>query len=130
MENPIDSTQTFRKGWLKNGNPPGDVNAAPRCGAKTRRGAACQATAMRNGRCRMHGGASTGPRTQEGYGKIAALALEARAVLFRSYGGTEARTRASPTKSGAPEAIVTGYRAALVSPTQSCTSRKTPGSED
>jgi hypothetical protein len=66
MENPIDSTQTPRRGWLKNGNPPGDPNTAPRCGAKTRRGTACQSPAMRNGRCRMHGGTSTGPRTPEG----------------------------------------------------------------
>ena len=51
---------------LKNGNPVGDPNSAPRCGARTRRGAACQAPAMANGRCRMHGGASTGPRTAEG----------------------------------------------------------------
>ncbi|MGO9444090.1 MAG: HGGxSTG domain-containing protein [Thiobacillaceae bacterium] len=55
-----------RRGWLKNGNPPGDPNTAPRCGAKTRRGTPCQSPAMRNGRCRMHGGASTGPRTPEG----------------------------------------------------------------
>lgn len=55
-----------RRGWLKNGNPPGDPNTAPRCGAKTRRGTACKAPAMSNGRCRMHGGASTGPRTPEG----------------------------------------------------------------
>lgn len=53
-------------GWLKNDNPPGDPNSAPRCGAKTRRGQECRAPAMRNGRCRMHGGASTGPRTEEG----------------------------------------------------------------
>ena len=66
MENPIDTTKTPRRGWLKNGNPPGDPNSAPRCGSKTRRGTACQAPAMRNGRCRMHGGASTGPRTPEG----------------------------------------------------------------
>ena len=52
---------------LKNGNPVGDLNSAPRCGARTRRGTACQAPAMaKNGRCRMHGGASTGPRTAEG----------------------------------------------------------------
>ena len=53
-------------GWLKNGNPPGDPNTAPRCGAKTRKGKKCRAPAMRNGRCRMHGGTSTGPRTQAG----------------------------------------------------------------
>ena len=66
MENPIGKTQTARRGWLKNGNPPGNPNSAPRCGAKTRRSKACQAPAMPNGRCRMHGGASTGPRTAEG----------------------------------------------------------------
>ena len=55
-----------RKGWLKNGNPPGDLSNAPRCGAKTRKGTPCRAPAMKNGRCRMHGGKSTGPRTPEG----------------------------------------------------------------
>jgi uncharacterized protein YjcR len=30
------------------------------CGAKTRKGAPCRSPAMRNGRCRMHGGKSTG----------------------------------------------------------------------
>ncbi len=37
-----------------------------RCGAKTRRGTPCLAPAMKNGRCRLHGGKSTGPRTPEG----------------------------------------------------------------
>jgi len=55
-----------RRGWLKNGNPPGDFMQAARCGAKTRRGTLCQGPAMRNRRCRMHGGASTGPRTLAG----------------------------------------------------------------
>lgn len=55
-----------RRGWLKNGNPPGDLTKAARCGAKTRRGTPCQGPAMANGRCRMHGGPSTGPRTPEG----------------------------------------------------------------
>lgn len=40
--------------------------AAPSCGGRTRNGSPCQAPAMRNGRCRMHGGLSTGPRTPEG----------------------------------------------------------------
>lgn len=51
---------------LKNGNRQGNPMNAPRCGAKTRRGTSCKAPAMANGRCRMHGGRSTGPRTQEG----------------------------------------------------------------
>jgi hypothetical protein len=53
-------------GQLNNGNACGDPHRAPRCGAKTRRGSACQAPAMPNGRCRLHGGKSTGPRTAEG----------------------------------------------------------------
>ena len=51
---------------LKNGNRQGNPMNAPRCGAKTRSGAPCKAPAMANGRCRMHGGKSTGPRTSEG----------------------------------------------------------------
>lgn len=34
------------------------------CGAKTRAGGACKNPAMRNGRCRMHGGKSKGPKPQ------------------------------------------------------------------
>ena len=33
----------------------------PRCGAKNRQGTPCQQPAMKNGRCRFHGGLSTGP---------------------------------------------------------------------
>ncbi len=59
-----------RRGWLRNGNPPGDYASAPRCGAKTRQGTACRCPAMPNGRCRLHGGHSTGPRTVEGLERI------------------------------------------------------------
>nr|WP_269210496.1 HGGxSTG domain-containing protein [Magnetospirillum fulvum] len=38
----------------------------PLCGAKTRSGEPCRQPAMRNGRCRMHGGKSTGPIDQMG----------------------------------------------------------------
>ncbi len=46
----------------------------PRCGAKTRKGTPCKAPAVwlagepapRNGRCRMHGGLSPGPKTEAG----------------------------------------------------------------
>jgi hypothetical protein len=57
---------------LKNGNRQGNWENAPRCGAKTRKGTPCRSAAMRNGRCRMHGGASTGPRTAEGIERIRA----------------------------------------------------------
>ena len=47
-----------------------------RCGAKTRRGTACRRPATKkNGRCRLHGGASTGPRTEEGRARVAAANL-------------------------------------------------------
>jgi hypothetical protein len=55
-----------RRGQLRNGNPTGDYGAAPRCGAHTRSGTSCRQPAMANGRCRFHGGLSTGPRTAEG----------------------------------------------------------------
>ena len=42
------------------------ANASPRCGARRRDGERCRGAAMANGRCRMHGGPSTGPRTPEG----------------------------------------------------------------
>ncbi len=52
----------------------------PQCGAKCRDGHACKAPAMldlkyrcyvRNGRCRNHGGLSTGARTPEGKARVA-----------------------------------------------------------
>ena len=36
------------------------MHRSPRCGARTRNGTPCQAPAMPNGRCRMHGGMSPG----------------------------------------------------------------------
>lgn len=68
-----ESSQTpheTRRGWLKNGNPPGDFSMAAHCGAKTRRGTPCRCRAMPNGRCRLHGGLSTGPRTTAGIERI------------------------------------------------------------
>ena len=57
---------------LRNGNPRGNPNLAPRCGARTRAGCACQAPAMANGRCRMHGGRSTGAASEAGREQIRA----------------------------------------------------------
>jgi hypothetical protein len=51
----------------------------PRCGARCRDGHPCHARAtrdaetgclVRNGRCRIHGGLSTGPRTPEGKRRV------------------------------------------------------------
>ena len=75
-------------GPLRNGNPRGNPHAAPRCGAHTRTGGACRQPAMANGRCRLHGGRSTGPRTEAGRAALAAshtthgqYGAEARAFL-------------------------------------------------
>ena len=59
-------TETF----LRNGNCRFDLSKVLRCGAKTRRGTACGCPAMSNGRCRLHGGASTGARTAAGLERI------------------------------------------------------------
>ena len=60
----------------------------PRCGAKSKQGngAPCMApvvwdierNAPRNGRCRMHGGASTGPKTPEGRARARANLVQFR----------------------------------------------------
>ena len=53
--------------WRFGPNWPGQ-----RCKAKTRRGTLCQRPAkLPVGRCRLHGGASTGPRTKEGLKRLA-----------------------------------------------------------
>src|SRR5262249_25953474 len=56
---PAPAAQANR-GKLRHGNPSGDFLAAPRCGARTRAGCSCRQPAMGNGRCRLHGGKSTG----------------------------------------------------------------------
>src|SRR5438046_3689932 len=57
---PIDRMRARLEALLK-------ANAAPRCGARSKRtGKPWQAAAMPNGRCKLHGGKSTGPRTPEG----------------------------------------------------------------
>jgi hypothetical protein len=60
-----------RNGPLRSGNPRGNPNLAPRCGARARTtGCPCRAPAIPNGRCRMHGGKSTGPRTPAGFASL------------------------------------------------------------
>ena len=61
-------------GMLRNGDPRGDANPGACCGAKSRKpgGCPCRAPAMANGRCRAHGGLSTGPRTEEGRARVRA----------------------------------------------------------
>jgi hypothetical protein len=66
------------------------ANAAPRCGARSKRtGEPCRGAAMRNGRCKLHGGKSTGPRTPEG------LERSRRANWKHGYYSREAKTERS-----------------------------------
>ena len=60
---------------LRGSSPQGEgenLELAAWCGAKSRAGPPCQAPAMANGRCRIHGGTSTGPRTAAGLARLAA----------------------------------------------------------
>ena len=47
-----------------------------RCGARTRAGHRCRQPAMRKGRCRLHGGKSTGPKTPAGRDRIRRVHLK------------------------------------------------------
>lgn len=52
------------------------------CGAKNRRGLPCQCKELyRNGRCRFHGGLSTGPKTIDGKRR----SLEAMQAGYRAW---------------------------------------------
>ena len=54
----------------------------PRCGAKTRTGGKCGHYAMPNGRCRYHGGKSTGAKTPRvKHGMYTKTAIEERKMI-------------------------------------------------
>ena len=58
--------KTNPKPWLYGPNWQGQ-----RCEAQTRRGTLCQRPArLPVGRCKLHGGASTGPRTKDGLARL------------------------------------------------------------
>jgi hypothetical protein len=59
---------------------------APRCNAKCRTGNPCKAKARENGRCRNHGGLSTGPKTTAGRAAIS-RAQKARWERYREGNG-------------------------------------------
>ncbi len=54
-----------------------DLKSLPLCGARTRSGRPCRHPGTkRNGRCRRHGGLSTGPKTVEGRARSSQNALK------------------------------------------------------
>lgn len=75
------------------------ANAGPRCGATCKRtGQPCRGAAMPNGRCRLHGGTSTGARTPDGKARCQAAP--------RKHGERDAAARASATQRGAARRLV------------------------
>ncbi len=69
-----------------------NIGNAKKCGAKTRKALPCQSPAMKNGRCRMHGGKSTGAKTKVGIERIKKANFRSglytkEMVLSRSYIG-------------------------------------------
>jgi hypothetical protein len=76
----------------------GGTRTAPCCGARTRAGTLCHVAAMRNGRCRMHGGRSTGPRTPEGLERMRAAKTKHG---FRSAAAADARALIREIRAGA-----------------------------
>ncbi len=53
-----------------------------RCGAKTRAGGPCQNPSIKNrARCKLHGGASVGPRTPKGKETVRQINIRLRRVL-------------------------------------------------
>lgn len=69
-------------GKLVSGAPGCDLHALPQCGARTRSGHPCRHPGTKaNGRCRRHGGRSTGARTPEGLAKLRQLRSPGRIKL-------------------------------------------------
>ena len=68
-------------GSTRRGVPPDYDGTDPRlCNAKTRAGRPCRALALPAGRCKWHGGMSTGPRTPEGRARSALNLIKANAA--------------------------------------------------
>jgi hypothetical protein len=53
------------------------------CNARTKTGRPCRAAALAHGRCKWHGGLSTGPKTAEGKAKAMLNLAKANAALAR-----------------------------------------------
>jgi len=131
------------RGRLRHGNPSGDYLAAPRCGARTRAGCPCRQPAMANGRCRFHGGKSTGPRTAVGlarsraarrtHGGYAAEIIDLRqaaAAHARRVAALRAQFGASRAETGRQKAACAGKPsapAALIVPAAGAFGRRPSG---
>ena len=72
-------------GYTKRGVPPDYAGDDPAfCNARTRAGKPCRALGLPGtGRCKWHGGKSTGPTTPEGKAQVARNLVKARRALAR-----------------------------------------------
>ncbi|MFZ2315989.1 MAG: HGGxSTG domain-containing protein [Gammaproteobacteria bacterium] len=74
------------------------------CGAKTRIGTSCKAPPVwdkrrdkaRNGRCKLHGGKSTGPRTEAGREAIRASNRRRKRILTVASDSSKGTPRGTP----------------------------------
>ena len=102
------------------------AGSGSRCGAKTRRsgGQPCWQPAMPNGRCRLHGGKSTGPRTASG------LERSRRANWKHGYYSAQAkaqRASARASRRKLQELIAELQAQAILTFKRSCLPRTTHG---
>jgi hypothetical protein len=75
------------------------------CGARTRAGHPCQRKGLgKGGRCRNHGGMSTGPRTPEGRARLSAL-LKARWALSRASALQEAKSKVEKNRNASSQVV-------------------------
>lgn len=74
------------EGSTRRGIPPGATDPHL-CGARTRGGWPCRSLALPSGRCRWHGGMSSGPRSPEGRARSALNLTLANAALARKRRG-------------------------------------------
>lgn len=73
-----------------------------RCTAHNRRGEQCGCKAMSNGKCKFHGGMSTGPRTREGKRRaMANLPRAAKSLLL-----DRSQPFGAVLREGAPRALL------------------------
>jgi hypothetical protein len=75
-----------------------------RCEARCRDGHACKAPSMRNGRCKLYGGKSTGARTPEGIQRI----REAQRRRWARVRAARGQEKAPVRKTGAKAILASG----------------------
>jgi len=70
------------KAWCRNEIPYPEFCRDMKCEAKTRSGAPCKndGTVWGNGRCKFHGGCSTGPVTPEGKKRVSMNSIKTQVV--------------------------------------------------